>query len=185
MKRITMSAISLMLGNLAAWAQVGAAAPEATASSTGAMLGWSLTIIGLIVVLVVIARRLSTGEAWKQEVALVILGALMFNGGVWLVWWQKQDQLQKKILGLENRITAEERQISEFRTINDGLAQKDAIWRMRDREWQLRVEEWQKYSADLKRRFEELTKPKTAPKPAPVPAPKKGPGPQPAPKKAT
>jgi hypothetical protein len=185
MKRITMSAISLMLGSVAAWAQAGVAAPEAGASSTGAMLGWSLTIIGLIVVLVVIARRLSTGEAWKQEVALVILGALMFNGGVWLVWWQKQDQLQKKMQALENRITAEQRQVSELRAINDGLAQKDAMWRMRDQEWQRTVENWQKYSADLKRRFEDLTKPKVTPKASPVPAPKKGAGPKPAPKKAT
>jgi hypothetical protein len=123
MKRITMSAISLMLGSLAAWAQPGAAAPDAGASSTGAMLGWSLTIIGLIVVLVVIARRLSTGEPWKQEVAIVILGALLFNGGVWLVWWQKQDQSQQKMLALENRLKAEQRQVSDLRAINDGLAQ--------------------------------------------------------------
>ncbi|MCX7825023.1 MAG: hypothetical protein N2689_05650 [Verrucomicrobiae bacterium] len=186
MKRITICTMGLLLGSLAAWAQAGAALPEAGASSTGAMLGWSLTIIGLIMVLVVIARRLSTGEPWKQEVAITILGLLIFNGGVWLVWSQKQDQLQKKIQGMENRLTAEQRQVSELRAINDGLAQKDAMWRARDQEWQRMVENWQKYAADMKRRFEELTRPKTAPKssPVPAPAPKKGDGPKPAPKKA-
>ena len=183
MKRIMMSAICLMLGGLTAWAQAGAAAPDAGASSSGAMLGWILTIIGVIVILVVIARRLSTGEAWKQEIVLIIVGALLLNGGIWRVWWLKQDQLDGEIKGMKNRLTAEQRQISELHTINDALGQKDGMWRMRDQEWQRTVENWQKYSADLKRRFDELTKPKAPVKIVPASAPKKGTGPKPAPKK--
>jgi hypothetical protein len=58
------------------------------------------------------------------------------------------------------------------------------MWRMRDQEWQRTVDNWIKYSADVKRRLEELTKPKTGPKPGPVPAPKKTVAPKAEPKKA-
>jgi hypothetical protein len=151
MKRLMMSGLFLALGAGSALAQ-GAGANAEAGGSSGAMIGWSLAVIGLIVVLVVIARRLSTGEAWKQEIPIIVIGALLLNIGVWRVWATKQDELEKTNRTLQNKLQADQRQIRELQTNADQLRHDNAQWKQRDTEFQKLIQDWQTYLADLKKR---------------------------------
>jgi len=153
MKRMLMNGLFLASSAVSALAQGGGAGADA-GSSSGAMIGWSLAVIGLIVVLVVIARRLSTGEAWKQEIPIIVIGALLLNIGVWRVWATKQDELEKTNRTLQNKQQADQRQIREMQAGADRLQQENAQWKQRDAESQKLIQDWQTYLADLKKRLE-------------------------------
>jgi len=153
-----MNGLFLALSAVSALAQGNGAGADAGGSS-GAMIGWSLAVIGLIVVLVVIARRLSTGEAWKQEVPIIVIGALLLNIGVWRVWATKQDDLEKTNRTLQNKSLADQRQMKQLQTIEDQLRQENAQWKQRDAEFQKLIQDWQVYLADLKKRAEARTGP--------------------------
>jgi hypothetical protein len=103
---------------------------------------------------VVIARRLSTGEAWKHEIPIIVVGALLLNIGIWRVWATKQDELDKTIRTLQNKARADQQQIREFQAINDKLQQDNATWKQRDQEFQKLIQDWQTYLADLKKKVE-------------------------------
>lgn len=151
MKRMVTSGLYLSAGALSAWAQGGAAAAD-NGGSTGSMMGWSAAVIGLIVVLVVIARRLSTGEAWKHEIPIIVVGALLLNIGIWRVYATKMDELEKTNRTLQNRNQVAERQTRELQASNDDLQQKNAQWRQRDQEFQKLIEDWKVYLASLQKR---------------------------------
>lgn len=153
MKRVMMNGLLLALSAASALAQ-GAGATADAGGSSGAMIGWSLAVIGLIVVLVVIARRLSTGEAWKQEIPIIVIGALLLNIGVWRVWATKQDDLEKTNRTLQNKLLADQRQMKDLQTTTDKLQQENAQWKQRDAEFQKLIQDWQVYLADLKKRAE-------------------------------
>lgn len=160
MKRVMLNGLLLTLSAASALAQGSGA--EAGGSS-GAMIGWSLAVIGLIVVLVVIARRLSTGEAWKQEVPIIVIGALLLNIGVWRVWATKQDDLEKTNRTLQNKLQADQRQMKELQAGSDQLRQENAQWKQRDAEFQKLIQDWQVYLADLKKRAEARSGPVRVP----------------------
>ena len=153
MKRMTMNGLFLAMSAGSALAQ-GAGAGADSGGSSGAMIGWSLAVIGLIVVLVVIARRLSTGEAWKQEVPIIVIGALLLNIGVWRVWATKQDELEKTNRTLQNKSQADQQTLRELQAVGDQLRQENAQWKQRDQEFQKLIQDWQVYLADLKKRAE-------------------------------
>lgn len=158
MKRVMMNGLFLTLSAVSALAQGTGTGTDAGGSS-GAMIGWSLAVIGLIVVLVVIARRLSTGEAWKQEVPIIVIGALLLNIGVWRVWATKQDDLEKTNRTLQNKSQADQRTMRELQAGSDQLRQENAQWKQRDAEFQKLIQDWQVYLADLKKRAEARTGP--------------------------
>ncbi len=153
MKRMMMYGLFLASSAASVLAQGSSAGAEA-GSSSGTMFGWSLAVIGLIVVLVVIARRLSTGEAWKQEVPIIVIGALLLNIGVWRVWATKQDDLEKANRTLQNKMQADQRQMKQLQASNDQLQQNNAQWKQRDAEYQQLIQKWEVYIADMKKRFE-------------------------------
>ena len=151
MKRMVTSGLYLSLGALSAWAQGNPAAAD-NGGSAGGMLGWVAAVIGLIVVLVVIARRLSTGEAWKHEIPIIVIGALLLNIGIWRVWANKQDDLEKTNRTLQIKSQADQRTMRELQAAADKLQQDNAVWKQRDQEYQKLIQDWQTYLADLKKR---------------------------------
>ena len=153
MKRMVTSGLLLSAGTLSAWAQGGAAAAD-NGGSAGSMFGWAAAVIGLIVVLVVIARRLSTGEAWKHEIPIIVVGALLLNIGIWRVWATKQDDLEKTNHSLQNKCQFAQRQAQELQAANDKLQQENAQWKQRDQEFQKLIEDWKTYLAGLQKRIE-------------------------------
>ncbi len=153
MKCMLMNGLFLASSAASAVAQGGGAGADA-GSSSGAMIGWSLAVIGLIIVLVVIARRLSTGEAWKQEIPIIVIGALLLNIGVWRVWATKQDELEKTNRTLQNKQQADRQQINGMQATMDKLQQDNNQWKQRDAESQKLIQDWQIYLADLKKRLE-------------------------------
>lgn len=153
MKRMMMYGLFLASSAASVLAQGGGAGAEAGGSS-GSMFGWILAVTGLIVVLVVIARRLSTGEAWKHEIPMIVVGALLLNIGVWRVWATKQDELEKTNRTLQNKMQADQRQMKQLQASNDQLQQNNAQWKQRDAEYQQLVQKWEIYIADMKKRFE-------------------------------
>lgn len=153
MKRMMMYGLFLALSAASVLAQGGGAGAEAGGSS-GSMFGWILAVTGLIVVLVVIARRFSTGEAWKQEVPVIVIGALLLNIGVWRVWATKQDELEKTNRTLQNKMQADQRQMKQLQASNDQLQQNNAQWKQRDAEYQQLIQKWEIYIAEMKKRFE-------------------------------
>ena len=153
MKRVMMNGLFLALSAVSALAQGSNAGAEA-GGSTGGMFGWAAAVIGLIVVLVMIARRLSTGEAWKHEIPMIVVGALCLNMGVWRVWATKQDDLEKTNRTLQNKSQADQRTMRELQAGSDQLRQENAQWKQRDAEFQKLIQDWQVYLADLKKRHE-------------------------------
>jgi hypothetical protein len=153
MKRVMLNGCFLAASAVSALAQ-GAGAGADAGSSSGAMIGWSLAVIGLIVVLVVIARRLSTGEAWKQEIPIIVIGALLLNIGIWRVWATKQDDLEKANRTLQNKLQADQRTIKELQSAADKLQRDNDQWKQRDQEFQQIIQKWEIYLADLKKRAE-------------------------------
>ncbi len=151
MKRMVTSGLYLSLGALSAWAQGNPAAAD-NGSSTGSMLGWVAAVFGLIVVLVVFARRLSTGEAWKHEIPIIVVGALFLNIGIWRVWATNQDKLEATNRTLQNKSQADQRTMRDLQTVADKLQQDNAQWKQRDQEYQKLIQDWQTYLADLKKR---------------------------------
>lgn len=155
MNRIILNGIILTLGALSAWAQT---APGASAAgSSAATLGWSLAGVGIIAALVVIARRLSMGQAWKFEIPVLALGLLMLVFGLWQVNKQQIDVLLAENAGLQNRVTAAQRQAEELRAVSDQLHQKVTQWQMRDQEWQKLQQDWTTYANSLKQRLDAIT----------------------------
>lgn len=150
MKRVMLNGLCLAVSAASALAQ-GAGANADAGSSSGAMIGWSLAVIGLIVVLVVIARRLSTGEAWKQEIPIIVIGALLLNIGIWRVWATKQDDLEKANRTLQNKLQADQRQISGLQAAADKLQRDNDLWKQRDQEFQQIIQRWEVYLAELKK----------------------------------
>ena len=154
MKRMVMNGLFLGAGAVSAWAQGGAAAAAADGGSTGSMFGWSAAVIGLIVVLVVIARRLSTGEAWKHEIPIIVVGALLLNIGIWRVYATKMDDLEKTNRSMQNKVQFAQRQAQEMQGVAEKLQQENAQWKQRDQEFQKLIEDWKVYLANLQKKAE-------------------------------
>ena len=170
MKHFFFSSVVFALGSLNALAQ-GANGPS-TQASTSSALGWTLVAIGVIAVLVVIARRLSTGQPWKQEIPIALAGILLINFGAWRVVGTKIDDLEKQNVGLQNQVTAAKRSVEEQQAVVEGYRQQIGQWQMRDQEWRKLLGDWQTFAGNLKQQLAAA-----AAKAAPTPKPKVSPTP--------
>jgi len=159
MKQIASSVLLVVLGSLSAFAQGAGSAP--TGSSAGPIVGWSLAAIGVIAILVVIARRLSTGQAWKFEVPVAIVGILLLNIGAWRLVANRIDETEKEKQGFQNQLTAIKRTVVEQQEILGQARQQVGQWQARDQEWQKLKEDWLAYATNLKQRLDAITAART------------------------
>jgi hypothetical protein len=155
MKRIASSVLLVVLGSMSAFAQGAGSAPAG--SSAGPIVGWSLAAIGVIAILVVIARRLSTGQAWKLEVPVAIVGILLLNIGAWRLVANRIDELDKDKIGLQNQLTATKRTVAEQQDMIGQARHQIGQWQARDQEWQKLKEDWLAYANNLKQRLDAIT----------------------------
>jgi FtsZ-binding cell division protein ZapB len=167
MKRIISSTLLLALSSLPVWAQAGKSAPPPP--SAGPIVGWSLAIVGVILVLVVIARRLSMGQAWKFEVPVALVGALLLNFGIWQLVANKIEDLKKDNTALKNQITASKRLTQELQAVGDQMRHQLIQWQTRDQDWQKLLGDWQTYAGSLKQRLDSITAARAA-RTGPAPA---------------
>ncbi|MBI5394627.1 MAG: hypothetical protein HZA91_04945 [Verrucomicrobia bacterium] len=154
MKRIA-SSVLFVLGSVAAFAQGAGSAPAG--SSAGPIIGWSLAAVGVIAILVVVARRLSTGQPWKLEVPVAIVGILLLNIGAWRLVANRIDELEKEKQGIQNQVTAAKRTVVEQQDFLNQARQQIMQWQARDQEWQKLKEDWTAYANNLKQRLDAIT----------------------------
>lgn len=160
MKRIASSVSLLVLGSVSAFAQGAAGAPPA-GGSAGPIAGWALAAVGVIAILVVIARRLSTGQAWNLEVPVGIIGIVLLNTGGWLLYSGAIDKVENEKKGLQNQITAAKRTVAEQQDMLNQVRQQIMQWQARDQEWMKLKQDWEAYAANVKQRLDAITAART------------------------
>lgn len=160
MKRIASSVLLLVLASVAAFAQGAASAPPA-GGSAGPIAGWGLAAVGVIAILVVIARRLSTGQAWNLEVPVGVIGLVLLNTGGWLLYSSAIDKVENEKKGLQNQVTAAKRTVAEQQDMLNNARQQIMQWQARDQEWMKLKQDWEAYAANVKQRLDAITAART------------------------
>lgn len=160
MKQIASSVLLLVLGSASGFAQGAASGPPA-GGSAGSIAGWALAAIGVIAILVVIARRLSTGQAWNLEVPVGIIGIVLLNVGGWLLYSNAIDKVENEKKALQNQVTAAKRTVVEQQDMLNQTRQQIMQWQARDQEWMKLKQDWEAYAANVKQRLDAITAART------------------------